>query len=82
MHQFSQHSLEQMQLRKIRKEDVENTISNPESVTTEDDLTVYQKLIYENNKTYLLRIFVNEMIQPKVIVTCYKTSKINKYLQP
>jgi len=79
---YSQHALEQMQLRNISVAEVEDILKNPEHVTMEDGLTVYQKRMHTNNKPYLLRIFVNETKQPPVVVTGYKTSKINKYLVP
>lgn len=76
---YSEHFLQQMQLRNITMKDVEDTINNPEQIANEDGLIVYQKRLTENNKLYLLRIFVNEDKQPALAVTVYKTSKINKY---
>jgi hypothetical protein len=81
MHHFSKHFFEQIKLRNISFEEVEEALNNPDSISTEDDLTVYQKKLLANNRAYLLRIFVNEIKQPPVVVTGYKTSKINKYLQ-
>lgn len=60
--------------------DVEDTINNLEQITHENGQTVYQKRLTENNKPYLLRIFVNKEKQPPLAVTVYKTSKINIYL--
>ena len=77
---YSQHLLLQMQIRNISIKDVEDTINNPEQITNEDGLTVYQKRFTENDKLYLLRIFVNKEKQPSLAVTVYKTSKLNKYL--
>jgi len=37
-------------------------------------------VILENDKAYLIRIFVNHLVDPAVIITAYKTSKIDKYL--
>jgi hypothetical protein len=39
----------------------------------------YQKIIVENNKKYLYRVFVNVCKCPPLIITGYKTSKIGKY---
>lgn len=36
-------------------------------------------MVLENNKTYLIRVFVNEAKTPPLIITAYKTSKIQKY---
>jgi hypothetical protein len=76
----SQHLLQQIQLRNIALAQIEEVLQSPDHVIMEDGLTVFQKLLYENNKRYFLRIFVNEKKQPPVVVTAYKTSKINKYL--
>ena len=79
MHQFSQHFIEQMQIRNIALDDAMDVLNHPQHITKEDGLTVYQKLVNKSNKQYLLRIFVNEIKQPPVVVTGYITSKLNKY---
>lgn len=43
---YSQHFLQQMQLRNISMKDVENTLDNPKQIIIEDSLTVYQKRFY------------------------------------
>ncbi len=48
MHQFSQHFIEQMQVRNINMEEATYTLNHPLRTTKEDGLTVYHKLI---NKT-------------------------------
>lgn len=47
----------------------------------EDELMIHQKVIISNNRSYLIRVFVNDKKQPPVAVTVYKTSKIDKYLK-
>lgn len=76
---YSKHFLQQIELRTISLTNVDVTLNNPDDIAMEDGLTVYQKIITENNKRYLLRIFVNEHKQPPLVVTAYKTSKIDKY---
>lgn len=40
----------------------------------------YQSLVdFGGGKTYLLRVMVNETVDPAVVVTAYRTSKIKKY---
>jgi hypothetical protein len=34
---------------------------------------------FGGGKTYLLRVMVNETVDPAVVVTAYRTSKIKKY---
>ena len=75
---FSKHALEQMGLRKIPKSIIEKILANPDKIKDETGKKVYQSIVEDGN--YLIRIFVNYRKNPKVIVTVYKTSKINKYL--
>jgi hypothetical protein len=82
MYNFSKHFLEQIQLRNITMPEVKDVLLNPQQKVMENELTVQQKIIYSNNRSYLMRVFVNEPKQPPVAVTAYKTSKINKYLKP
>jgi hypothetical protein len=78
---FSKHSLEQMELRNINRGEIENALNNPQQKAFEDNLSIYQKIIEKNNRSYLLRVFVNELKNPPVVITVYKTSKINKYFK-
>ena len=44
--------------------------------------TVYQsKFVAENGKTYLIRAFINDDVEPMIIKSVYITSKINKYCE-
>jgi hypothetical protein len=79
MYQFSLHSLEQLAKRNITQETVLWVIENVEEKTIQDGVTVYQKIIFENDKNYLIRVFVNEDKVPPLIITGYKTSKTLKY---
>ena len=79
MYQFSSHSLEQLAKRNITQETALWVIENAAEKTIQDGVTLYQNIILENNKTYLIRVFVNENKTPPLIITAYKTSKIQKY---
>jgi hypothetical protein len=70
-----------MELRNINRSEIENALNNPQQKTFEDNLSIYQKIIEKNSRSYLLRVFVNELKNPPVVVTVYKTSKINKYFK-
>jgi hypothetical protein len=61
MFSFSKHFYEQIKLRNITIEEVEEALNKPDGILKEVDLTVYQKQVFSNNKIYLLRIFVNEL---------------------
>ena len=40
---------------------------------------VYQARVVEKGKTYLVRLIVEEWHQPPIIVTLYRTSRLEKY---
>jgi hypothetical protein len=77
---FPEHSLIQIYKRNLDIQFVECTLEFPDAIIPDDpEITVYQKVGSERNKSYLYRVFVNIQKRPKVIVTVYKTSKIEKY---
>lgn len=81
MPQLSRHALNQMQLRGISAESIFQILVKPQQTVQNNDLLVYQSVVEENGKNYLIRIFVNLRKQPPLIVTVYKTSNIQKYWQ-
>lgn len=74
---FSKHALEQMELRGISVDTVKKILAHPEQIKTGNDHKVYQSII----GTHLIRIFVNDQKNPKLVLTVYKTSKIKKYYE-
>jgi len=77
---FSKHALDQMIRREISKEQVYSCLKQPDFVGIQDSGTkVYSKRLTENSKSYLYRVFVNELKKPSVIITVYKTTKTDKY---
>lgn len=77
---LSKHAKEQLALRRIDEKIVWKILSENKPYQTGNDLTVYHGEVIENDKSYLIRIFVNEAVNPNLVVTAYKTSKIYKYL--
>ncbi|MFH1005630.1 MAG: DUF4258 domain-containing protein [Bacteroidota bacterium] len=75
--EFSKHALEQMELRRIPKDTVRKILAHPEQIKDEEGETVYQSIA----DNYLIRVFVNDKKNPKLIITVYKTSKIKKYYE-
>jgi Flp pilus assembly protein TadG len=74
--EYSNHSLEQMQLRNISKEIVDLVMKQPDRVINEaDNQQIFQKVIEQR----LYRVFVTASKNPALIKTVYKTSKISKY---
>jgi hypothetical protein len=81
---FSKHAREQMSRRGINYESVLMVVSRPDQTITDNEestTVIYQSLIKESNRMFLLRVFVNRDKQPNVIVTLYKTTKISKYYE-
>lgn len=76
---FSQHAIDQICERKISKDTVKKILLSPIKVVQDNELSIYHGIINEENKQYLIRIFVNHSVQPAVIITVYRTSKIKKY---
>ena len=77
---FSNHALVRMKSRGISKNTVLDILRQPDEVAIEDEsITIYSKLVEENSKPYLYRVFVNRLKNPPLIITTYKTSKIDKY---
>jgi len=77
---FSNHALIQMRRRGIKEELITDIIHNPDKIVEQDEeLSVYSKVVNEDSKVYLYRVFLNHVKEPKVVVTVYKTSKLEKY---
>lgn len=78
--EFSLHALEQMQKRKISLDTIKNILDAPLQVIQQDDKQIFQGVVPFDNKNYLIRVFVNIVKQPNLVITVYLTSKIDKYL--
>lgn len=69
-----------MDVRNISKNEVFDVLNNYDALSDEDnETTIYSKLIVRSNKTYLYRVFVNRAKKPLLVITVYRTSKIEKY---
>ncbi|OFX62043.1 MAG: hypothetical protein A2066_05660 [Bacteroidetes bacterium GWB2_41_8] len=78
--EFSKHAIDQMGYRSISKETVLSIVLQPDTIVDQDETTrIYSKLVYKDSKKYLYRVFVNYLKDPMIIITVYKTSKIEKY---
>jgi len=81
--EFSNHALRQMEARKIARDVIMTVVNLPDQILKQDSITaIYSKLIIEFENRYLYRVFVNILKRPKLIITAYKTSKIEKYGYP
>lgn len=70
-----------MELRDIQEELVWDILTAPGQIIINEDKAIYQSIIIEANKQFLIRIFVNHLKVPNMVITVYKTSKIGKYYE-
>ena len=78
--EFFKHALRQMEARSISKEIILSVIQLPDHIVKQDQsTTIFTRLIDDLEKRYLYRVFVNTAKNPQLIITAYKTSKIDKY---
>ncbi len=79
-YRLTEHAGLEMQRRQVRPEWVEAVMAEPEQIVAGlDGRKVYQGRVSADGKTYLLRLIVEDWHTPPVIVTLYRTSKIEKY---
>jgi len=81
---FSKHAEEQLVRRSLERNVVNAVVLKPEQVVedeNDEDIAIYQSIVKEDDTLFLYRIFVNVKVQPNVIVTLYKTTKIGKYYE-
>ncbi len=80
---FSNHAISQMDRRGISMEIVLEVLKNPEEIITMEEQIVHQSIVNftDGNKDFLVRIFINAVKTPKVVITVYRTSKIKKYYE-
>jgi hypothetical protein len=78
---FSDHADQELKNRHISVSLVLGVLTNPQQKAPEmPGIMCYQSLVdFGGGKTYLLRVMVNETVDPAVVVTAYRTSKIKKY---
>ena len=60
---------------------LESVLKHPQQIASErGGMKAYQsKLDFESGKIFLLRAIIDDSVDPPVVVTAYRTSKINKY---
>ena len=73
---FTKHALERMRIRGITKEEVIDAITNPEKEINDSHGNI---ITHKVKKKYLLRVFYYIEEDSKIVITAYKTSKIDKY---
>ena len=81
---FSKHAEEQLIRRSLDRNSVESVVLNPGQLLKDENdasIIIYQSIVKEDGKLFLYRVFVNTQLLPNVIVTLYRTTKIEKYYE-
>ena len=80
-YRLSQHATEEMTRRDIPAQTVESILNSPQQVVPDaTGKRIYQsKVKFEAGKTYLVRVVTNEEGDVPVVITVYRTSKVDKY---
>ena len=78
---LSRHARQELELRQISHELLESVLQNPQQVVPERGTKQadHSQLDFGDGRKFLLRAIVDDAINPAVVVTVYRTSKINKY---
>ena len=78
---YTRHAEEEMLRRQIPREIVESVLNTPHQIVDEyGDKKAYQsKIDFGGGKVYLVRVVVDDTVDPKSVITVYRTSKITKY---
>ena len=78
---LSRHAQAELGLRQIPRELLESVLQAPQQVVPERGTKkAYQsQLDFGGGRKFLLRVIVDDAINPAMVVTVYRTSKINKY---
>jgi hypothetical protein len=78
---LSRHADEEIRRRAIPLPLVEETLMHPRQVVAErGGLRACQsQVVFPDGRAFLLRVIVDDAAEPTVVVTAYRTSKIDKY---
>ena len=78
---ISQHAREEIDRRGIPLALLESVVNHPQQVVLEEaGKKAYQSQVdFGQGRVYLLRVIVADDVDPMVVITAYRTSKIEKY---
>ena len=81
---LSRHAEEEMKYRRIARALLESVLQSPEQRLTQmAGKEIFQsRYSLEDGRMYLITAVVNTGRQPPVVITVYRTSKIEKYWRP
>lgn len=82
-YRFSRHAREEMQRRSLAEGLIDSVLQNPQQIIEERaGRKAYQSQVDFGGKVFLLRVIVVDDVEPAVVVTAYRTSRITTYWRP
>ena len=79
-YRLSQHAREELGRRTISIALVEDVLNGPDQVVPERaGKKAYQSRKSVGGKMFLVRVIVDDTVDPAVVVTAYRTTKVQKY---
>lgn len=77
---FTAHALGEMEARRISKSIAIEVLESPDQkVPTYGGRTCFQSKVRISGKVYLIRVVVDERVDPNLVITVYRTSRISRY---
>ncbi|PYV21778.1 MAG: hypothetical protein DMG24_18635 [Acidobacteria bacterium] len=79
-YRLSEHARQEIERRGIPLALLETVLEKPDQVVPERGVAkAYQSKCEIRGKMFLLRVIVDDSVAPAVVVTAYRTTKIEKY---
>ena len=78
---LSKHAQTEIERRGIPISLIESVLANPQQIVSEKEgRKAYQSQVdFGGGRRFLLRVIVADDVQPMVVITVYRTSRIQKY---
>jgi hypothetical protein len=77
---FSRHAEEELTRRQVPRQVVQDVLDHPRQIVPErEGRRAYQSVVDFQGKMYLVRAIVDDRVDPALVLTVYRTSKIDKY---
>jgi hypothetical protein len=82
-YRISKHAEEELIIRDIPRELLEQVMRAPQQIIRATETAdIYQSKVQMREREYLLRVVVAHDVEPKLVITLYRTTKIDKYWSP
>jgi hypothetical protein len=77
---LTDHAEREMLGRGISRDQVTNPLDHPEQIVdAPKGRKIYQSRVELSGKSFLIRVIVDPNVDPAIVITVYRTSKIAKY---